>query len=338
VVKGGGADVWGAADAFHFVHQTLAGDGTIVARVASLQNVHRWTKAGLMIRQSAAANAAHVSLFVTPGKGIAFQRRAAAGGASASSTIPGAPPRFLKLARAGKTVTALVSIDGVRWTKVGQQKLAASGPVQAGLAVTSHDQTRRASATFDRVAVSDPATLPRGWRSVDVGQVAIAGSASAARGVFTVAGAGADIWGTADAFQFVHRTARGDGEIVARVASVGSTHRWAKAGVMIRQGESASAPFAMMVVTPGLAVAFQYRTAAGANARSVAGRPSAAPQWVKLVRRGATITGYQSGDGISWRRVGAVDLAVGASTETGLVVTSHDPGALCTAAFDHVTP
>jgi hypothetical protein len=239
--------------------------------------------------------------------------------------------------RAGKTITASVSADGTRWTTVGQQKLTA-GVVQVGLAVTSHDEKARASATFDRIGVSGAATLPPGWQSADIGQPGKAGFASAVGGVFTVAGAGADIWGTSDGFQFVYRTAPGDGEIVARVASIDGTHPWAKGGVMIRQAATANAAFAMMVVTPGSSIAFQYRVAAGAQARSVAGRAAAAPQWVKLTRRGTAIAGYQSADGISWQRVGAVDIAAGASAEAGLVVTSHNAGALCTATFDHVTP
>jgi hypothetical protein len=62
-----------------------------------------------------------------------------------------------------------------------------------------------------------------------------------------------------------------------------------------------------------------------------------APHWVRLTRRGTTVTGYQSSDGVKWERV-AADLAAGASAEAGLVVTSHRAGALCTAVFDRITP
>src|SRR6202007_1212884 len=43
-IKGSDADIWGNADAFHYVYQPLSGDGTIVARVATVQNVNAWTK------------------------------------------------------------------------------------------------------------------------------------------------------------------------------------------------------------------------------------------------------------------------------------------------------
>ena len=336
-IAGGGADIWGTSDAFRFAYLPLNGDGAIVARVAQVQSVNAWTKAGVMIRQSADARSAHASLFVTPAKGIAFQGRTAAGAVSTSSSVSGTAPRFVKLTRAGAKITAFVSSDGVRWTKTGEQTLAMSGPVLAGLAVTSHDNTTLATAAFDRVSVSEASGLPAGWQNEDIGQVGRAGSASGSDGVFTVRGAGADIWGTTDAFHFVHGTHVGDDDIVARVVSVDNTYRWAKAGVMIRKGEAIDAPFAMMVVTPAAGVAFQYRKTAGGEARTVPGRAAAAPHWVKLARRGTTITGYQSDDGTNWQRVGAVDLPVGASVEGGLVVTSHDATTLCRAVFDHLT-
>jgi len=132
----------------------LAADGSIVARVATVQSVSAWTKAGVMVRQSLAAGGAHASIFVTPGKGIAFQRRAASGGTSVSTTIAGAPPAYLKLSRAGNVVTASTSADGAAWKIVGQQTLPTSGPVWVGFAVSSHDATQPATATFDRIIVN----------------------------------------------------------------------------------------------------------------------------------------------------------------------------------------
>ena len=85
-VKGSGADVWGTADQFHYAYTTLTGDGTIVARVASIPlDVNAWVKAGVMIRESLTAGAAHGFMLVSASKGVAFQRRPAAGGASVST-------------------------------------------------------------------------------------------------------------------------------------------------------------------------------------------------------------------------------------------------------------
>jgi hypothetical protein len=113
--------------------------------------VNAWTKAGVMIRQSLTADSPHASMFVTPGRGLAFQRRQTAGAASLSTSAAGVAPMWVKLVRAGQLVTASVSSDGVTWTTVGQDTVALSGAVWAGLALTSHDASRLASATIDNV-------------------------------------------------------------------------------------------------------------------------------------------------------------------------------------------
>jgi subtilase family serine protease len=51
-----------ASDAFHFVYQPLSGDGTMVARVVSLQGSSA-AQAGIMIRETLNADASHVYLF-----------------------------------------------------------------------------------------------------------------------------------------------------------------------------------------------------------------------------------------------------------------------------------
>src|SRR4051812_17963286 len=46
-------------------------------------------------------------------------------------------------------------------------------------------------------------SLPGGWSTTDVGAVGATGSGGGGGGSFAVTGAGADIWGTADAFRYV---------------------------------------------------------------------------------------------------------------------------------------
>lgn len=54
-------------------------------------------------------------------------------------------------------------------------------------------------------------------------------------GVWTVQGSGADIWGTADSFQFVHQTMTDNGRVEARVSDLQNTNPLAKVGVMVRR-------------------------------------------------------------------------------------------------------
>jgi hypothetical protein len=123
--------------------------------------------------------------------------------------------------------------------------------------------------------------------SVDIGQVAAAGSTSTATGIYTVRASGADIWGTRDEFRFVYAALSGDGEITARVDSITATDSWTKGGVMIRETLSANSRYAYALVSAGNGVAFQYRPFVGALARSAgaADRVTRAPYWVRDQRR-----------------------------------------------------
>ncbi len=97
-------------------------------------------------------------------------------------------------------------------------------------------------------------TVPSGdnaWTSSDIGAANPRGSADYGGGSYTLTSAGADIWGTADAFQFMSRPLAGDGAIVARVVSVSDTHFAAKAGVMVRAGLAPDAANMAALVSPG---------------------------------------------------------------------------------------
>jgi hypothetical protein len=172
-----------------------------------------------------------------------------------------------------------------------------------------------------------------------VGAVGATGSATAAGGSFTVSGAGADVWGTADAFHYAYRTLDGDGTIVARVSSIQLVNNWTKAGVMIRNSLSPSAAQAFMLVaaSPTKGVPFQRRLADGNVSVSTAGSQSTAPRWIKLVRAGNTISGYESADGVAWTLVASDTFAMTPSVLVGIAVSSHVAGTNATAVFDNLT-
>ena len=184
---------------------------------------------------------------------------------------------------------------------------------------------------------SGSTSLPPGWSATDIGSVGVAGSSSYGGGTFTVSGSGADVWGTSDAFRFTYQSLSGDGQIVARVASVAQVNSWSKAGVMIRSTLSSSSAYAFMLVSAAKGSAFQYRTSGGAAAASAAGTAVAAPYWVRVVRAGNTITGYQSANGSSWTQVGSASIPMGSTVQIGLAVSSHDSTRVCTVAFDQVS-
>ncbi len=155
-VQGGGADVWGTADGFHYAYRTLSGDGTITARVASLSGTQAWVKIGVMIRASTAANAAHGFMIVSKDKGLAFQYRPSNGATSfnvAGAPAPTTAPRWVRLTRAGNVVTAFESTDGVNWTTVGSATISLPANALIGLVSHSHTTTALATGVFDNVSV-----------------------------------------------------------------------------------------------------------------------------------------------------------------------------------------
>jgi len=139
-ITGSGADIWGTADAFHYVYQPVSGNVTIVAKVNSVQEAAAWSKGGVMIRESLTAGSRHALMLVSPPKGVALQWRPSTGGASQNLTgSTSAPPRWVKLVRSGSTFTGYESADGSAWTSVGSATIAmTASTIYVGLAVTSH--------------------------------------------------------------------------------------------------------------------------------------------------------------------------------------------------------
>ena len=227
--------------------RVIQGNFSITTRVTSIENLDRWVKAGLMIRESLSPGSRHVSLFATPRteRGLAFQRRRETGGISVHTAGPAvAPPGWLTLGRVGDTISAYYRASATdAWTLVGRETIAGlPEQVLVGLAVTSHVDGTLATARFDSVTV-ETGLLDA---SQDVGAVGVPGSAAFDGVVYDVRASGTDIWGTADSFRIVHHGPFSSGpnaEITARVRSLENTYPWAKAGVMFRQSPlSASSP------------------------------------------------------------------------------------------------
>ena len=338
-VAGSGADIWGTADEFHYVSRPVYDEGEfgidITARVASIQNVNAWTKAGLMLRAHRGARAAHLSLFATPttAKGIAFQRRSAEGASSLHTPGPSVTaPVWLKLVVKGGVADAYsrrLATDP--WLFIGRQAVSLSPPYEAGLAVTSHADGTLAHATFDNVSITE-----RSFANADIGAVGVAGATGMSHTGRTLWGSGADIWGTADAFRYHYGSIESTGVVSARVITLQPTDPWAKAGVMIRQDLSAGSPHVMLVATPGKGIAMQYRAVAGGASANVAIVPGAAAVWLRLSRRGGSVLGEASNDGLTWREIGRVEVAFGQFVTAGLAVTSHRNDRLARADFEDV--
>lgn len=173
--------------------------------------------------------------------------------------------------------------------------------------------------------------------SRDVGAVSASGGFTVTDGVYTVNGAGADIWNDADAFHYVYMPLSGDGEMIARVVSMTNTDQWAKAGVMIRETLEPGSKHVMEVMTVGNGAAFQRRLNTNGSSLNNGNVGGNAPYWVRIVRQGNTFTGYYSANGINWSQHGSETVSMQDDVYIGLALTSHSEGVICTAKFDNVS-
>ena len=329
-----------SSDNFLFLYQSLSGDGSIVARVSSVQNVASWTKAGVMMRESLSAGAKNAFMLVSAAKGLAFQRRTSTNGSTTSTIVSGAAPYWVKVTRSGSTFSAYVSTDGSAWKLVGSQSITMASTISVGLVVGSHVDGTVATAKFDHVSIDSGSTttasLPAGWSTRDVGAIAAAGDADYASGTYTVKGSGDDIWGTADAFRFVYHQLTGDGSIVARVASLQAVEAWTKAGVMMRETLDAGSKHVSMIVSGAKGLAYQRRLHTNGESVSASAGAGTAPFWVKVQRIGNTFSGFISSNGSTWKQIASDSILMTSTIYVGLAVTSHHDGALATARFDGV--
>ena len=153
-LKGAGSTIGGMTDSFQFASQQVSGDKTIVVRVNSLTNTATGALAGIMFRESSAANSREVGLFVTSDGKVQFIRRSRTGGLSTTTTVSGiTTPHWLKLVRKGNTFTAYRSANGTTWTLVGSASVTMNSTVSVGMAVCAKKTTALNTATFDNVLV-----------------------------------------------------------------------------------------------------------------------------------------------------------------------------------------
>jgi len=137
-----------------------------------------------------------------------------------------------------------------------------------------------------------------------------------------------------DNFYFVHRSLTGNGSITVRVTSLTdgafpgqqegyiAPQPWAKAGILVQDGIQAGSAYAAVMATPGHGVRMQYDFT-----QDIAGLPGAvsasSPRWLRLVRSGDTVTGYDSADGSHWTMIGSATLTgLPSSVQAGLFVAS----------------
>ena len=333
-IRAAGADIWGTTDQFHFVYQQITGDAEVIARVDSITRAHTWSKAGVMIRSSLAAGAAHGFAFVSAGNGVGFQRRRADGASSAHTNGPAvAAPRWVRIVRLGTRITAFTSADARTWTRIGADTVALGSTAYVGLAATSHNTGALTTAVLSQV-IARPLVAPAPQRTVDIGSPSIPGTVAASSGTYTINAAGLDIWNTADQFTFTYQPVTGDVDVSVRVRSITQAHAWSKTGVMIRESLTAPSRHAFAFASAAGGYGFHRRIDPGGYTTATAGVAGVPPVWVRLVRTGSRIESFRSADGLTWTSMGVDVVPMVETVYVGIPTTSHNTSATTTAVVD----
>jgi endoglucanase len=154
-VTGGGENIWGVADAFHYAWLQVAGDADLTADIRFVgDGRHEHRKAGLMLRASLDADAPYVNATVHGDGLVSLQYRQARGGETQEvKAALGAVPATLRLARRGDVFTFFVARPGEGLQEAGSVTLSLGSPVYAGLAVCSHEAGVTETAVFSGLKV-----------------------------------------------------------------------------------------------------------------------------------------------------------------------------------------
>ncbi|WP_129771435.1 ABC transporter permease subunit [Streptomyces sp. L-9-10] len=189
-------------DQFAFLHRDLGENGSITVRMTSMTGTITypppdhdqivpglvpWAKAGIIIKDGVRQGSSYAALMLTGDHGVRMQYDYRHDIAGSDGGVSATSPRWLRLTRAGDTITGYESADGERWAKVGTARLSGlPRTVRVGLFATSPgDLTLRpvglggateevrftqAGATFDNVVLKGAPSGGR-WSGDAVGEM-----------------------------------------------------------------------------------------------------------------------------------------------------------------------
>jgi len=183
------------SDQFFFAHRPLGTTGTLTVRLTSMTGIITypppnhdeivsglvpWAKAGIMIKDGVRQGSSYAAIMMTGGHGVHMQD-------DYLNDTAGSPgdgsPRWLRLTRAGDTITGFESADGARWAQLGTAHLSLPETVQIGLFATSpgdltlrpvglgasapEDRFTQATGSFDNVTLDGAPAAE--WHAEPVG-------------------------------------------------------------------------------------------------------------------------------------------------------------------------
>ncbi len=159
-VRGGGSDVWAAADAFRFTWmRSSSKDASLSANVhVDAPVTFHLSKGMLMFRQSLDPGSPYADIAIHADGHIALQYRLVQGGETKDVALPEYNAQHLTVVRHGDTFTAYAqSAAGSRTAASRSITVPMHGEVYVGLGVCSHNTDVLQTVTFTNVVIRDGA-------------------------------------------------------------------------------------------------------------------------------------------------------------------------------------
>jgi hypothetical protein len=350
-MTGKGQDVWNNADDFTYLPEQASEDHTVTVNLSQVStNWHsNWSKAGLMMRTDLDADSAYAFVFLSGSYGVCTQYRAAKGDGSRHYTCGGPNVNYawLRMEKRMNVITTYYGTEdaegNVAWTMQATMDLPNIGSsYNVGPAVMSQRWTEN-EAVFKELTSESyfyPSASPSYSAAptvyvpgVDIN--ANPGSTSlSATGVYTIKGAGWDIWNGADGLHYFKEMHSGDLDVTVLVNSFDVVHSWGKGGLMIRETLEPGSRHFSLFATGSNGVANQFRASTNGGSSHQGTNVKDIPIWLKISKIGNQFTAYfKKIDAADWQQVGAtqtISFAEGQSFYVGLAVTSHDNNAIGT--------
>jgi TolB protein len=161
-ISGGGANIWGREDGFHFLWRKVSGDSQLSADIrfeGAGKNAHR--KVALMLRQSLEAGSPHVSA-VVHGDGLtSLQFRSMPGGATSEVRADVSMPARLRILKQGTKISLLTApAAGAPFQPSATTDFKLDGVYYLGIGICSHDDPVLETAVLSNVGVEHPPAPP----------------------------------------------------------------------------------------------------------------------------------------------------------------------------------
>lgn len=191
--------------------------------------------------------------------------------------------------------------------------------------------------TTDTPAVVNPLGLFEAHN--DVGTPAVAGDAAydASTGIYTLTGAGVNMWDAHDEFQFLWTRVAGDFVIEAHVSLAGlCSEKHRKAGCMARSTADHDSAYADAAIHGDGLTALQFRRTSGGLTEH-ATVPVKRADTIRFERRGNTFRFRAAGPDEPFVETSVADVALGDAIYVGLFVCSHHARTLEQATFRNVS-